>query len=376
MLLCNVINYSLWHYNFIQYGIQKNVKKNTSKSKLKMKKQPLVSIIITSYNRANMIGKAIESALIQDYPNLEIIVSDNCSSDNTDAVIRQYMIDDRIKYNINKENIGMNRNFKKAFFELSSGEYILNISSDDYLSDNRLVSDAVSLINKYDNLSFVTAKYVLLNEENKKITEPPMPISYEDEYLKGTDFFKTLSSGSALGWTAVVMRKSYLDHNLFDNENSTAQDQISNLRMALKGDIGLINRNSYVFRQHQNNSYNYTHLTRYMENLVLYDEVINYAKKQQTSISNECFDNILNKVLSINIKKYLVQLFLENPTDFKSQLSNLKDKYPDTLKGLMSNKIFKFRLYCMKYFPLPSKIVIKLYAFISVIYHKLYTQRQ
>ena len=51
---------------------------------------PLVSIVITSYNRAHTIEKAIESALGQDYQNLEIIISDNNSTDNTDEVVKKY----------------------------------------------------------------------------------------------------------------------------------------------------------------------------------------------------------------------------------------------------------------------------------------------
>ena len=51
---------------------------------------PLISIVITSYNRAQWIGQAIQSALDQDYPNFEIIISDNNSTDNTDDVIRTF----------------------------------------------------------------------------------------------------------------------------------------------------------------------------------------------------------------------------------------------------------------------------------------------
>src|SRR5262245_45552735 len=112
---------------------------------------PLVSIVITSYNRARWIGKAIESALAQDYPNIEIIVSDNCSTDNSDEIIKSYCHDPRIRYSRNAENIGMIPNFQKAFFEIAKGDYITNISSDDYLVHPQFISKAVDIINKYEN---------------------------------------------------------------------------------------------------------------------------------------------------------------------------------------------------------------------------------
>ena len=73
---------------------------------------PLVSVVITSYNRANLIEGAIQSALAQDYPNLEIIISDNCSTDNTDKVIAKYLSNPKIRYYKNEQNIGMIPNFK------------------------------------------------------------------------------------------------------------------------------------------------------------------------------------------------------------------------------------------------------------------------
>ena len=124
-----------------------------------MKKNlPLVSIVITSYNRDRFIAKAIESALAQDYPNLEIIISDNCSTDNTDAVIKKYTHDARVKYFVNSTNIGMIPNFKLATEEWAKGTFITYLSSDDYFCNNQFLSAAVNLINSYPDIVLVAAK--------------------------------------------------------------------------------------------------------------------------------------------------------------------------------------------------------------------------
>ena len=129
--------------------------------------KPLVSIIITSFNREKFIEMAIQSALNQDYPNLEIIISDNNSTDNSDTIIKKYMHDKRIKYFVNDVNIGMTPNFKLATEQRAKGEYITYISSDDYLLSDKFISNAVDLINKYPNIVLVIAKNSTQDSDNQ-----------------------------------------------------------------------------------------------------------------------------------------------------------------------------------------------------------------
>ena len=65
----------------------------------------LVSIITPSYNTAKFIRKTIESVQAQTYQNWEMIIVDDCSSDNTDDVVAGYLYDKRIKYIKNKKNL-------------------------------------------------------------------------------------------------------------------------------------------------------------------------------------------------------------------------------------------------------------------------------
>lgn len=92
---------------------------------------PLVSICIPTFNRADMIGKAIESATGQSYRNIEIIVVDNASTDNTRSVVSAYT-DPRIRYIRNPENLGLFGNANRCI-ELSGGKYIHILHSDDFI---------------------------------------------------------------------------------------------------------------------------------------------------------------------------------------------------------------------------------------------------
>ncbi|MCF8342968.1 MAG: glycosyltransferase family 2 protein [Chitinophagaceae bacterium] len=93
---------------------------------------PLVSILITSYNRAAYIEAAIESALAQIYPNTEIIIVDNCSTDETKSILKQYQNEAKINIHINDMNIGQFPNRNKAA-SLAKGKYIKYLDSDDLL---------------------------------------------------------------------------------------------------------------------------------------------------------------------------------------------------------------------------------------------------
>lgn len=89
----------------------------------------LVSIITPSYNTGKFIGKTIESVLSQTYTNWEMIIVDDCSSDNTDEIVATYK-DSRIRYFKNKKNSGaaVSRNF--ALRE-AKGKWIAFLDSDD-----------------------------------------------------------------------------------------------------------------------------------------------------------------------------------------------------------------------------------------------------
>lgn len=97
---------------------------------------PLVSILIPTYNRANLVVRAIKSAQDQTYPNIEIIVGDNVSTDETETVLKQLMESDpRITYFKNKINLGPVGNWK-ACGERAAGDFIYLLFSDDLISSD------------------------------------------------------------------------------------------------------------------------------------------------------------------------------------------------------------------------------------------------
>lgn len=95
--------------------------------------RPLVSVLMTVYNRAKYIRHAIESVLASTYENFELILVDDGSSDQSVEIIREYMArDSRIRLFINEQNLGDYPNRNRAA-SLASGKYIKYVDADDMI---------------------------------------------------------------------------------------------------------------------------------------------------------------------------------------------------------------------------------------------------
>ena len=98
--------------------------------------EALVSVIIPTYNRPLYLKKAIESAVRQTYRNIEIIVSDNCSPENPQAIVEDFQ-DSRIRFWRNTTNLGMFTNVMNAF-KKARGKYVASLNDDDIWNEDFL----------------------------------------------------------------------------------------------------------------------------------------------------------------------------------------------------------------------------------------------
>lgn len=97
-----------------------------------MEEYPLVSIGLPVYNTEKTIVRALDSLLAQRYPNFEIIVSDNASTDKTTEICRKYALkDNRIKFNVNENNLGISANFQIVYGK-AAGNYFMMAGGDDF----------------------------------------------------------------------------------------------------------------------------------------------------------------------------------------------------------------------------------------------------
>ncbi len=99
--------------------------------------QPLVSVICLCHNHNEFVEESIQSVLEQDYPNVELIVVDDGSSDGSQDAIEKSISDREIKFIPIEDSIGNCKAFNRGFQE-SSGEYVIDLAADDILLSTRI----------------------------------------------------------------------------------------------------------------------------------------------------------------------------------------------------------------------------------------------
>lgn len=150
---------------------------------------PLVSVLITTFNRAHLVGRAIRSVLMQSFDDFEIVVIDDCSSDNTRDVVGA-IGDPRIRYVRNDTNIGAmdgdRAHIRRFVYELMRGKYFAYLCDDDYWLPRNLLERQVWMHETNPDLAFVFGNqlsHVLTTPESYFGGSPDRPITLTRETL-------------------------------------------------------------------------------------------------------------------------------------------------------------------------------------------------
>ena len=324
-----------------------------------MNKSPLVSIIITSYNRSRWLQRAIESALAQDYSEFEVIISDNCSTDNSDEVIRRYTNDSRIKYSRNDTNIGMNANFQKALNILANGEYIVFLCSDDYFINNSFVSQAAEMLFSNPGVSIVWGRNVGVFEDNGLKSHYLMPNLNNAIHRKGIDIILDfMFKPFWLGYGAYMTKSK-----LINNFEIIVDDIPTNLELLLEGDAMFIEKDSYVYRRHNNNAamnYSFELIILQMRKIlqVLDTAEMKFPTKEKSLVNSK------NTVIIETAKSLLTLYAYRNIGGYRKVYSYFEKEFPHLVSQLPTKK----RSIELKYFViqiiLSSRILCKIASFI------------
>ena len=149
------------------------------------KTHPLITIAIPTYNRADLyLKQAIQCALNQTYSNVEIVISDNCSMDNTETVVKNFK-DPRIRYFRQEKNIGGNNNFNFCL-DQAKGEYFLLLMDDD-LIDSDFIETCMKGVNYDINIGIIRTGTRIIDSQGTIIHEYPNMVGglSLDEFFRG-----------------------------------------------------------------------------------------------------------------------------------------------------------------------------------------------
>ncbi len=152
----------------------------------------LVSVIMSVHNNEATVNTAIESILGQSYKNIELIVTDDCSSDNSLSIIKKYIDKKNVKLIENSENKGLTKSLN-SMIKVAQGKFIARQDADDISLYNR-IQVQVDLINKFD-LDFVSSRAISLQTKkyipNISFNLPyKFLIRYKNPFIHGTLIIK------------------------------------------------------------------------------------------------------------------------------------------------------------------------------------------
>src|ERR1700722_10001809 len=124
-----------------------------------------VCVVIPVFNRRHLVGAALESVLVQDGPDIDIVVVDNHSDDGTWELLQTYD-DPRVRLFCNDYNVGLFGNFNRCAEEIR-GQYALFLCSDDRLAPSFL-RPAIALLDRYPSAALLSSRGVMVNADGKK----------------------------------------------------------------------------------------------------------------------------------------------------------------------------------------------------------------
>lgn len=218
-----------------------------------MKNKPLVSFCIFTYNQEKFISEAIDGALSQDYSNLEIIITDDCSSDATWAIINEkiknYIGKHTIILNRNERNLGLVPHVNKILFEVSKGDYVAVAAGDDISLPERVSKTIEFFINHHDVVA-ISSELLVIDAESKLHTNQRE--NEENDSIFDLTYFLSKQYKHITGASRTFSRELITAFPPLD-ENCPTEDTTMLLRAFMIGKVALLKDKLVKYRLHGSN---------------------------------------------------------------------------------------------------------------------------
>jgi glycosyltransferase involved in cell wall biosynthesis len=265
---------------------------------------PEVSVLMTAYNREKFILESIESVTQSTFKNLELIIVDDGSKDNTVELVRQSMQkDSRILLYQNENNLGdyPNRNQAASY---AKGKYILYVDSDDQIQP-----DAIAYCMKYFE-AFPEADFSVIYPHGD--IQTPMMLNSEAAIRK--HFYE--KSFLNLGPGGVVFKRDFfLKNNSYNTRFGPANDLYSHLKFAIKGNVLLLPFKYLIYRIHDGqestNRYRYLYLNQLYINAAFSKLDFPLTEKEKKKIKKRYTRNNALVILKYILKTFKIRKGIE-----------------------------------------------------------------
>jgi len=296
---------------------------------------PKVSVIIPTYNRANLLKRAIESVLNQTFQDFELIVVDDGSTDNTKEVVAEFQKrDPRIKY-IWQENSGGPAKPINTGIKNSKGQYIAILESDDEWLPEKLEKH-IEILEKFKNVGLVSCcAFRIFPDGKKKLYKPPYLGIFEK--TKWKIFWE---KWGIISLSTIIIKREVIEKiGMFDEKLKAGADVDFYLRAIKKFDFYFVNKplvNYYESEESLSKKMFWKKwIPEYEYMLEKYKEDFKEAKKAKSRFLRTLATCYL---LDGNFKKgikYLIEAILNYPTNFRLYPQLLLFLFPSFYKKIL-----------------------------------------
>jgi glycosyltransferase involved in cell wall biosynthesis len=180
-----------------------------------MQNKSVVTVICMCYNHEKFVLESLHSVITQDYPFIELIIIDDCSTDDSKNTIEKWLLDyPKVQFIANETNLGNTKSFNKAL-KLASGDYIIDLATDDVLISN-CVSLQIKAFNEstFKNLGIVYGNAELITEKGE-FDSYYFPVNDNKKTIKkrqtGDIYLSVLSGGDSICSVSSMAKKSVYD---------------------------------------------------------------------------------------------------------------------------------------------------------------------
>jgi len=212
-------------------------------------RKPIVSVCIPSFNYGKYISEAIDSVLNQSLKEFEIVIVDDCSTDNSKEVISRFS-DSRIRFYENETNIGMTKNWNKCV-KLSRGEFICILGADDYVHPEFL-EKCVRSVGSNSRVGLVYSAFERVKDNREKIET--FRLSDTDFIESGSRAFRRFAKRNVIMLASALIRKDCFESlGDFDEHLGYAPDLEMFARIATRYDVAFVSEVLGYYRLHKDN---------------------------------------------------------------------------------------------------------------------------
>ena len=293
-----------------------NEEKLISQEEIKYNRKPLVSVIMIVYNKADVILKSLRSIQNQSLKNIEIIIVNDCSTDDSQYILDSLLkTDPRIRIFTHLKNMGAWRSRLDGFL-YSNAPYVIHFDSGDFYSDNLILEDAYYFVTKYnlDSLRFAFQ----LTKSKKKLNYHKRIITFKDgdrKIVYGRRKYNIYGYRFGTIWNRLVRANvflkglDYLDEYILNAYKNIFEDRWWNtLANNASYSYLMINRIGYIYLklpggEGKIRSGNEKKNEKSMKEIIyfwLFDYLISYKKSDKKDIINEIVKYKNNKVLNFS----------------------------------------------------------------------------